>query len=209
MKMFSDSLTKRAGAAALLFILPSVVYAGVDQRMDSTQNLSNSVHKVTHSLAGNIRYSTAPSYKWGSQPNALSAETNTDWATAEAGQPSYKWPVNQAEVAEKNASNTFAGDASYNWGAQNFSSQAGYKWGFRGYADQAGYKWGFRSYADQAGYKWGFRSYADQAGYKWGFRGYADQAGYKWGFRSYADQAGYKWGFRSYADQAGYKWGFR
>ncbi|MEQ9564252.1 MAG: hypothetical protein RLN85_00215, partial [Pseudomonadales bacterium] len=121
--------------------------------------MSNTVHKVSHSLASSVKYSMAPSYKWAAEHQSSPSET-TDWAKNETRQTGYKWSAADTELNESKRSSTYAGNASYEWGVQNFSEQAGYKWGFRSYADQAGYKWGFRSYADQAGYKWGFRSYA-------------------------------------------------
>ena len=196
MKNYSDLFRKGAGTVALLFLMPSVAMSGsLINEPQPNPAASSSVHKVSHTLAGAVRYSANTSYKWGAQPQSTSHAEPT-WAKNETAPSSYKWAAAETVQDSEKGLNTFADQTSYTWGVQSFSEQAGYKWGFRSYADQAGYKWGFRSYADQAGYKWGFRSYADQAGYKWGFRSYADQAGYKWGFRSYADQAGYKWGFR-------------
>ena len=195
MKKFSSVFKTGAGAAVLFLMMPSMALSSVQQASESAIAVPSTVHKVSHSLAGNMKYSTTPSYKWGSDNQSTSTQA-TEWATNDTGQASYKWSASETTVTTRDTSNVFAGDATYSWGVRSYSDQAAYKWGFRSYSDQAAYKWGFRSYSDQAAYKWGFRSFADQAAYKWGFRSFADQAAYKWGFRSFADQAAYKWGFR-------------
>ena len=182
MKKFIGMFKTGAGAAALLLTMPSVAASSVSHLNESTHAASNSVHKVSHALAGKMTYSETPSYKWGSE-NRATATQAADWASNEAQMTGYKWSVAGASANERVNSNSFAGEATYSWGVRSFSDQAAYKWGFRSYSDQAAYKWGFRSYSDQAAYKWGFRSYSDQAAYKWGFRSFADQAAYKWGFR--------------------------
>jgi len=182
MKKFFSIFKTGAGAAALLLVMPSVVLANTNQINDAVPTSTNTVHKISHSLAGTIKYSDTPSYKWGAQSDSNHTKA-AEWAKNDTQAANYKWSVAEATANGPNTPNTFAGEATYSWGVRSFSDQAAYKWGFRNYSDQAAYKWGFRSYADQAAYKWGFRSFADQAAYKWGFRSFADQAAYKWGFR--------------------------
>ncbi|MEQ9464305.1 MAG: hypothetical protein RJQ10_11660, partial [Haliea sp.] len=164
MKKYLKLVKKAVGTVALLLLMPSVAFSGNGKAETISNIASNSVHKVSHSLAGAVQYSANVSYKWAAHPQSTS-EVEPAWAKNDSAQSSYKWANAETVQDSDRELSTFAGRSSYTWGVQSFSDQAGYKWGFRSYADQAGYKWGFRSYADQAGYKWGFRSYADQAGY--------------------------------------------
>jgi hypothetical protein len=167
MKKFFSIVKTGAGAAALLLVMPSVVSANTIDGAVSTG--TGTVHKISHSLAGTIKYLETSNYKWGAQSESAPRQTS-EWAKNDIQAQNYKWSVAEGSANGTGRSNTFAGETSYSWGVRSFSDQAAYKWGFRSYSDQAAYKWGFRSFADQAAYKWGFRSFADQAAYKWGFR---------------------------------------
>ena len=151
---------------ALTFLTPAISVAEVEQTTVSTGSGSHSlVQRVSHSLAGAQSYTSgSPSgYKWGRKVEQR--ETDAQWAESRSVRGSYKWGNTSATAPE---TQSYAGNASYEWGVRNYAEQAGYKWGLLNYASQSGYKWGLLNYASQSGYKWGLLNYANQSGYKWG-----------------------------------------
>ncbi len=176
---------------ALTLLTPVSSIAEVEQTTVSTGSGSHSlVQRVSHSLAGAQSYTSgAPSgYKWGRKVEQR--ETDAQWAESRSVRGSYKWGNTSATAPE---AQSFAGNASYQWGVRNYAEQAGYKWRLSNFAKQTGYKWRLSNFAQQAGYKWRLSNFAEQAGYKWRLSSFAEQAGYKWRLSSFAEQAGYKW----------------
>ncbi|MDE0930047.1 MAG: hypothetical protein OSA77_05120, partial [Halioglobus sp.] len=110
---------------ALALLAPSLSAADTAQATDSSGNL---VHRVSHALAADARY-TAPvssGNKWSEK--ALANDSNVIWAESDKAQSGYKWgqlnsPVNLDQAVD------------------NVSEQAGNRWRRRDVSEQTGNRW--------------------------------------------------------------------
>ena len=163
---------------ALALLAPSVSAADTAQATDNSGNL---VHRVSHALAADARY-TAPvsssGNKWSEK--ALSNDSKVIWAESDKAQSGYKWGKSNSSVNLDQA-------------VDNVSEQAGNRWRRRDVSEQAGNRWRRRDVSEQTGNRWRRRDVSEQTGNRWRRRDVSEQTGNRWRRRDVSEQTGNRW----------------
>jgi hypothetical protein len=171
-------------SAALALLVPSMnITESAQARSASEESSASVVHRVSHSLAADTKYTASVSsgYKWGL--NIKPVETDRGWvAGAEEVQSGYKWGKSSANVT-LSSSSSYTEQALNPWGRRDFSEQALNPWGRRDFSEQALNPWGRRDFSEQALNPWGRRDFSEQALNPWGRRDFSEQALNPWGRR--------------------------
>ena len=157
-----------AASVALALLAPSLSVADTVQATDHSGNL---VHRVSHALAADARYTAPVSYsgnKWAEK--AVSNDSKVIWADSDEPNSGYKWGKSNDSVNLNQTVDNTAEQAGNRWGRRDVSEQAGNRWGRRDVSEQAGNRWGRRDVSEQAGNRWGRRDVSEQAGNRWGRR---------------------------------------
>jgi hypothetical protein len=167
-----------AASVALALLAPSLSVADTVQATDHSGNL---VHRVSHALAADARY-TAPvsssGNKWAEKP--VSNDSKVIWADSDEPQSGYKWGQSNGSVNLDQA-------------VENVSEQAGNRWRRRDVSEQAGNRWRRRDVTEQTGNRWRRRDVSEQTGNRWRRRDVSEQTGNRWRRRDVSEQTGNRW----------------
>ena len=125
-----------AGAALAILSPLSIADANQDQA-----NSGNTVHRVSHALAANQKYTggTNSGYKWGQKSRAV--ESKATWSEASETRSGYKWGQSSAPSAAQPGVAGFAEQSANRWKRRSSTEQAANRWKRRSFAEQSANRW--------------------------------------------------------------------